>query len=203
MYAEIQPLFWRIRDADTNGCDAVSLLMPSDEQGEPEAEFPTDVSFLSKRRSSSVIDLKWSEDDSDLFLSLLERIATPETEEVDDNDGITLDINDGVVQGIVQLVALARFQTPLPGDELMGRDLNTIREELEVGDLVALNTRYGFNLAIIVGLDSIDATCILLEDIKNDDHLVAADHSVVVMSRLSVLSPEFNGSDLGEDAVFH
>lgn len=202
MYAEMQPLFWRLRDADTGGCDAVSLLMPAEQIGESETEFPTDVAFLSQRQTTSVVDLKWSDDDSDLFLSLLGRISIPESE-IDQNDGITLDISDSVVQGIIQLVALARFQTPLPSDDLLADDVNTIREELEVGDLVAINTHYGFKLAIIIGLDSVDATCVLLDDISHEDEVVVADHSVLVVNRISVLSAEFCESDLGEDAVRH
>lgn len=202
MFAEMQPLFWRIRDADTNGCDAVSLLMPSDDSGEPETEFPTDVAFLSRRRSSDIVDLKWSDDDSDLFLSLLERINPPENE-LEDEDGITLDINDGVVQGIVQLVALARFQTPLPSDELMAADINTLRDELEVGDLVSLNTLHGYCLAIVIGLDSIDATCVLLEDVCDDAQILINDHSVLVVNRMSVVSAAFHRDDLGEEATFH
>lgn len=202
MFAEMQPLFWRIRDADTHGQNAVSLLMPGDTAGEKETEFPTDVAFLAKQQNSQIVDLKWSDDDSDLFLSLLERVALPESE-MNEVDGITLDINDGVVQGIVQLVALARFQTPLPSDDLLGRDINTIRYELEVGDLVAVNTQYGFKLAIIIGLDSIDANCVLLDGIYDDEHLVVADHTILAVNRLSVLSAEFCDSDLGEDAVYH
>lgn len=202
MFAEMQPLFWRIRDADTHGRNAVSLLMPGDSAGENDTEFPTDVAFLAKQESSSVVDLKWSDDDSDLFLSLLERVSLPESE-MSEVEGITLDINDGVVQGIVQLVALARFQTPLPSDDILGRDINTIRYELEIGDLVAINTQFGFKLAIIIGLDSIDANCVMLDDIYDNDRLVVADHTILVVNRLSVLSAEFCDSDMGEDAVYH
>ena len=54
MFAEMQPLFWRIRDADTHGQNAVSLLMPGDTAGEKETEFPTDVAFLAKQQNSQI-----------------------------------------------------------------------------------------------------------------------------------------------------
>ena len=130
MNAEMQPLFWRIRDAESNGTEIVSLLMPSNADGEPASEFPVDVSFQSRRSNRHAVDIRWSDDDSDLFLSLLDRISDDDDGE---EEGITLDINDGVVQGIVQLVALARFKTPWPSDDIVGEDFITEREETRVG----------------------------------------------------------------------
>jgi hypothetical protein len=200
MNAEMQPLFWRIRDAESNGTEIVSLLMPSNADGEPASEFPVDVCFQSRRSNRHAVDLRWSDDDSDLFLSLLDRIS-------DDGDGeeegITLDINDGVVQGIVQLVALARFKTPWPSDDIVGEDFITEREEFEIGDLVALNTRYGFVMAIVVGMDSIDMTCILLENIQDGDECLVPDHSVLIVNRAYALLPAFADSDTGEGAIIH
>lgn len=198
MNAEMQPLFWRISDQDQSGFEAVSLLMPAASAGEDPAEFPTEVSFRSNRSSHHPVDLRWSEEDSDLFMSLLDRLMEPEEE-----GDIEVDISDGVIQGIVQLVALARFKTPWPTDELVGDDIITEREELEVGDLVALNTRYGFALAIIVGLDSIDATCVLLDALMDNDELLIPDHSLLMINRLCVLPASFADADLGEDAILH
>ena len=198
MIAEMQPLYWRIQDTDNSGLDAVSLLMPSND-GEPATVVPTDVSFCSRRSGNQAIDVRWSDDDSDLFLSLLERISNDDAED----DGITLDINDGIVQGIVQLVALTRFKTPWPSDELVGRDINTEREETEIGDLVAVNTRYGFVMAIVVGMDSIDMTCVLLEEVCDGELCLVPDHSVVVVNREHVLPVAFADTDTGEGAVFH
>ena len=48
MFAEMQPLYWRIQNTDATGFDAVSLLMPSAD-GEPATLFPTDVSICSRR----------------------------------------------------------------------------------------------------------------------------------------------------------
>lgn len=200
MFAEMQPLYWRIQNTDAAGFDAVSLLMPSAD-GEPATLFPTDVSICSKRSGKQSVDLQWSDDDSDLFMTLLDRVEIPEAD--DDDDGLVLDINDGVVQGIVQLVALARFKTPWPTDELVAEDINTEREEQELGDLVAINSLHGFATAIIVAMDSIDMTCILLEDISDQEQVLIPHHSLIVVNRTSVLPLTFAESDLGEGVTRH
>ncbi|MAR01110.1 MAG: hypothetical protein CMI00_11330 [Oceanospirillaceae bacterium] len=200
MFAEMQPLYWRIQNKDASGFDAVSLLMPSAD-GEPATLFPTDVSFCSRRSGTQSVDLRWSDDDSDLFMTLLDRVEIPEADEED--DGLVLDINDGVVQGIVQLVALARFKTPWPTDELVAEDINTEREELELGDLAAVNTIHGYATAIVVAMDSIDITCVLLEDICDDHNILVPHHSLVVVNRISMLPLAFAESDIGEGAVRH
>jgi len=200
MNAEMQPLYWRIQNNDNSGFDAVSLLMPAAE-GEPATLVPTEVSFCSRRSGSQAVDVRWTEEDSDLFLSLLDRVSGDHAEETDDS--MVLDINDGVVQGIVQLVALARFKTPWPSDDLVAGDINTVREEVEIGDLVALHTHHGCPMAIIVGMDSIDLTCILLEDIEVDGVSIVPEHSVFVVNRSCALPPAFAESDSGEDAVLH
>lgn len=202
MHAHMQPLYWRIQNTDTSGFDVVSLLMPATDS-EPATVLPTDVSFCSRRLDKKALDIKWSEDDSDLFLSLLDRLSLNLEDEVDD-EGLVLDINDDVVQGIVQLVALARFKTPWPTDELVGEDFNTEREEVEVGDLISVNTSAGFYMAIIVAMDSIDVTCILMEDIVDQgEQCIMPEHSVLVLNRSYVLPLAFADSDLGEEAVFH
>ena len=198
MNAEMQPLFWRISDQDKSGFEAVSLLMPAGMAGEESAEFPTEVCFRSNRSSTHPVDLRWSEEDSDLFMNLLDRLM-----DADDGEDIEVDLSDNVIQGIVQLVALARFKTPWPTDEITGEDIITEREELEIGDLVALNTSFGYALAVIVGIDSIDATCVLMDSLMKNNELQIPDHSLLVINRHCVLPVAFADSDTGEDAVFH
>jgi hypothetical protein len=200
MNAEMQPLYWRIQNNDNSGFDAVSLLMPAGE-GEPATLVPTEVSFCSRRTGTQAVDVRWTDEDSDLFLHLLERVSEDHADETE--EGVVLDINDGVVQGIVQLVALARFKTPWPSDDLVAGDVNTVREDIEIGDLVAIHTHYGCPMAIVVGMDSIDLTCILLEDIEAEGVSIVPEHSVFVINRDSALPPAFAESDTGEDAVFH
>lgn len=197
MNAEMQPLYWRINDAEQPGMEAVSLLMPTTE-GELPAEYPTDVAFHASKRRTGPLDLRWSDDDSELFMSLLDRVMDTSSE-----PEISLDITDDVVQGIVQLVAVARFRTPWPTDEIVGDDFITEREELEVGDLVALNTSVGFPMAIIVAIDSIDATCILLDELITNDTELVPDHSVLVVNRAYVLPSTFADSDNGDNAIVH
>lgn len=198
MSAEMLPLFWRIAGSDQNGVQAVSLLMPAPASGEAPAEFPTEVFFRSSRQDKQVVDVRWSDEDSDLFMNLLDRVV-----DVEDENEVTLDITDSVVQGIVQLVALTRFRAPWPSEELVGEDFITEREENDIGDLVAVNTRYGFILGIVVGLDSIDATCILLEPVKKDDATLLTDHSLVVVNRAYILPCSFADSDTGQGSTRH
>ncbi|WP_369854991.1 hypothetical protein [Candidatus Thalassolituus haligoni] len=199
MNAEVMPLFWRIAEHEQNGLEAVSLLMPAPASGEAPAEFPTEVCFRSSREQKPPVDLRWSDEDSDLFMSLLDRVV-----DVEEDNEVTLDINDGIVQGIVQLVALARFKKPASTDDLVGDDFNTEREETEIGDLVALNTRYGYVLAIVVGLDSIDTTCVLLESVVDDAGLtLVAENTLVIANRLSILPGCFADSDVGQGETRH
>ena len=198
MNAEMQPLFWRISQTKQQGMSVVSLLMPADAGGDV-AEVPMDVSFPCKSPFYEPQDLRWSEEDSNLFLDLIERVI-----DTNDRPDIELDLNDDVVQGIVQLVALHRFQTPRPLDELLADDVITEREELEIGDLVSLNTQFGAPLAIIVGLDAIDATCVLLDPLINPDgEILIPDHSVLMVNRLAVLPAAFAVTDNGEGAILH
>lgn len=198
MNSEMLPLFWRVTGTDRNGVQAVSLLMPARIAGEEPAEFPTDVFFRNNRQPQQSVDLRWSDEDSDLFMSLLDRVV-----EAEDEQEVSLDINDNVVQGIVQLVAVARFRTPWPSDEIAGDDFLTEREESEVGDLVAVNLRHGFVLGIVVGIDSIDATCILLESVMDGERVVLPDHSLIVINRNSLLPCSFADADTGVSSTLH
>lgn len=202
MHAHMQPLYWRIQNTEASEFHAVSLLMPATDD-EPATVLPTDVSFCSHRKDKKDLDIKWSEDDSDLFMSLLERLSLNLEDDMDE-EGLVLDINDELVQGIVQLVALARFKTPWPTDELVGGDINVVREELEVGDLIAINTLSGNYMGIIVAMDSIDVTCVLMEDIVSEDgQCLMPEHSLLVLNRHYALPLAFAENDLGEDATFH
>ena len=200
MNAEMQPLYWRLQNNDTSGCDAVSLLMPASE-GEPATVVPTEVSFCSNRSGGQDVDIRWTDEDTDLFLQLLDRVSDDHTDETD--DGLVLDINDGVVQGIIQLVALARFGTPWPSQDLVAGGINTVRDELEIGDLVGIHTHVTIPMAIVVGMDSIDLTCILLEDVEVAGTSIVPAHSVFVINRASVLPPEFADSYIDVDTVLH
>lgn len=189
MNAVLQPLFWRLANEQNTDMDVVSVLMPRGEEADKVAiEYAIDVSFKSSNKHQNPIDLRWSEEDSELFMSLLRKVMN-----ISDKD-VELDIEDGMVQGLIHLVATARFHTPWPGDDLEGDDFITYRQEIEVGDLVSINTKYGFYSAVIVALDSIDATCVLLDDIMapdSEEEVIMPSHSLLMVNRVSVLTPDF------------
>jgi hypothetical protein len=200
MNAILQPLFWRLANEQNSDLDVVSVLMPRGEEADKVAiEYAIDVSFKPSIYHQNPIDLRWSEEDSALFMSLLNKVMN-----VTEKD-IQLDIEDGMVQGLINLVATARFHTPWPGDELEGEDFMTYRKEVEVGDLISINTKYGFYSAVIVALDSIDATVVLLDDIVSDDivssasadlsedeqEVIMPSHSLLILNRVCVLPAEF------------
>jgi len=193
MDTDVSPLFWRIRNNEQAGQEAISLLMPMPGE-EKLAEFPTSVSVVPETQTTSQdqpLDVRWSDEDTDLFMSLLDRVMDlPESPEW------VLDITDELVQGIVQLVALVRFKHPRNTEQMLGRDINVPREELDVGDLVAINTRHGFFLAIIVKLDSLDAICILLDPVLDqNDNTLLAESSVLQVSRMAILPSMYCDSE--------
>ncbi len=189
MNAVLQPLFWRLANEQNTDVDVVSVLMPHGEKADKVAiEYAIDVSFKSSNKHQNPIDLRWSDEDSELFMSLLRKVMNITDKNVE------LDIEDGMVQGLINLVATARFHTPWPGDELEGEDFITYRQEIEVGDLVSINTKYGFYSAVIVNLDSIDATCVLLDDVMakdSEDEVIMPSHSLIMVNRVAVLTPDF------------
>jgi hypothetical protein len=205
MSAVLQPLFWRLANEQNSDMDIVSVLMPRGAEEEKVAiEYAIDVSFKPSTQHQNPIDLRWSEDDSELFMSLLKKVM-----DIGDKH-IELDIEDSMIQGLINLVATARFHTPWPGDELEGEDFITYRQEIEVGDFISLNTIYGFYSAVIVALDSIDATVVLLDDIispetvdapEEEQEVIMPSHSLLMLNRVCVLPAEF-AEDV-EGSVLH
>jgi hypothetical protein len=194
MNAVLQPLFWRLANEQNSDRDIVSVLMPRGEETDKVAiEYAIDVSFKPSTQHQNPIDLRWSEEDTELFMSLLQKVMN-----VSDKD-VELDIEDGMVQGLIHLVATARFHTPWPGDELEGEDFITYRREIEVGDLISVNTKYGFYSGVIVALDSIDASVVLLDDIVlegssatvDEQEVIMPSHSLIMVNRVCVLPAEF------------
>lgn len=195
MSAVLQPLFWRLANEQSSDLDIVSVLMPrGDEKEKVAIEYAIDVSFKPSTQHQNPIDLRWSEEDSELFMSLLRKVMN-----ISDKD-VELDIEDNMIQGLIHLVATARFHTPWPGDELEGEDFITYRKEIEVGDLISINTTYGFYSAVIVALDSIDATVVLLDDIlspvtedepEGELDVIMPSHTLLMLNRVCVLPAEF------------
>lgn len=188
MNAVLQPLFWRLAHQHNSNLDVVSVLMPhGNETDDIAIEYAIDVSFKPSTHHQNPIDLRWSEEDSQLFMSLLQKVMNI-TEK-----NIELDIEDNTIQGLIHLVATARFHTPWPGDDLEGDDFITYRKEIEVGDLISINTKYGFYSGVVVALDSIDATIVLLDDIlvPDSNEMLMPSHSLLMLNRVCVLPAEF------------
>src|SRR5690554_7687864 len=80
MSRDMQPLFWRINEQDRHGLEAISLLMPTDESSNAALEMPTNIKLYGAGRQAYPMDLRWSEEDQDLFMCLLERVAGRELE---------------------------------------------------------------------------------------------------------------------------
>jgi hypothetical protein len=195
MSAVLQPLFWRLANEQNSDLDMVSVLMPRGPEEEKVAiEYAIDVSFKPSTQHQSPIDLRWSEADGELFMSLLRNVMNV------GDDHIELDIEDSMIQGLINLVATARFHTPWPGDELEGEDFPTYRKELDIGDFISINTIHGFYSAVIVALDSIDAAVVLLDDIISPDtvdapeehqEVIIPSHNLIMLNRVCVLPAEF------------
>lgn len=192
MNAALPRMYWRVNQSLESGFNTVSLLLPTSREGEAQ-EFPVELFFKHTSPAAQLSrqqDLVWSEQDNQLFSGLLTQICDAE------QGTIEVNLNDEVIQEFIHLVATARFQTPLPAEHLEGKDINTPRFELNLGDIVSLNTCYGFVSAVIIDLDSIDATCILLDEIENaQQELVAEMYSSVVMSRMSVVHEAFSETE--------
>ncbi len=197
MSIQMQPLFWRIGDTQSNGRGALSLLMPHHLGSRTATELPINLSFQASLEHAGPKDLRWSESDVELFMALLQQKRQDQFE-----GEVELDLHDHAVQGIIQLVALARFQTAVNVDAELAEDLNTVREELEVGALVAVNDGQSFPLAVVVMLDSIEAQCILLEPLVTRTQTLA-DGSLVMLSRLAALPAHFAQSSQGSDTTKH
>lgn len=198
MSRDMQPLFWRINEQDRHGLEAISLLMPTDESSNAALEMPTNIKLYSAGRQAYPMDLRWSEEDQDLFMCLLERVAGRELE-----GDIQLDLSDDNIWHLIQLVALSRFKTPLSIEQLLGPDINCERTEVSVGDMVAINALYGYPLAVIVASDSIDITCVLLEDLVHQAETILPQYSLLVVNRKSALPAAFAQTATCEQAVLH
>lgn len=196
MSRDMQPLFWRINEQDHRGMEAVSLLMPTNDTHNTAVELPTSVHLRTQGQDSYPLDLSWSSEDQELFMSLLEHNSGQALE-----GNIELDLSDEKVWGLIQLVALSRFKAPLPIDDILGEDFNCQRAELSVGDLIAINTQHGYPLAVVVGLDSIDANCVLLNDIVKGGQVEMQKYSLLMVNRLSALPAAFADAIASEDAV--
>ena len=189
-------LKWRLADVEGKGTDQVSIVMPELDSEQPrEILLPTDI----PSPHPTAVDLRWTEDDLSLFFLLLEKML-----EWPMDEDHPLDLTDEGIIEVLHVVAAARFITPLPAEDMLGEDIPTIHYEWDVGDIIAINTFDGFKSAVIVALDSIDATCVLLDEI--DGHEEYFDFEVfdtLIVNKHSILPGEFGNVSPASEAVIH
>lgn len=197
-------LMWRLVDETGQGADLVTFVLPS-EHGNNSEELCLETDVIAALESSEFqrkhTDLQWSTDDLDLLLILMEKANAIDEWE----DTISLDFNDASTIEIIHIVASARFSKPLDlTRQDMGQFVFTQFEEIEVGGLVCVNSKCGYKLAIVVALDSVDATCVMLEEMLDPDLPASVGvHDLVLLSRHDLLPSTFGSVNAGESDLIH
>lgn len=190
-------LKWRLADVQGSGSEQVSLVMPQI-TGNDIREFllPTDI----PSPQTTVEDLRWSDEDLELFFRLLEKQLGLEITE-----DMPLDLHDEGVINILHVVAAARFIIPAPAEGVLAEDINTVMEEYEPGDLVAIHSTDGFKSGIIVAMDSIEVTLVLLDYIDDSDGELLFDvYDTLLVNKHSLLPAEFGSvAGLEEPQYLH
>jgi hypothetical protein len=191
---------WRLTEAHDSGLDQVSMVLPCAGEVEEEIQLETDVHLLTGRHHPSPLDLEWTPEDLSLFVVLVEKVLDIDMSE----PKVSLNLDDDSLVGVVHIVAAARFATPLPSDELLSTPIATPSQEFDIGDWVAINTLIGFKVAIIVEMDSIDAKCVLLDEVLIEDPDVCLEaYDVLMVNKHDLLIPEFGDVMPGAEATIH
>lgn len=189
-------LKWRLADVAGEGVDLVNIVLPElNTQHTGEVLLSTDI----PSPHSSVADIQWSDEDRELFCILLEKMMDFDFHKMEQ-----LDLSDPDLIDVMHVVAAAHFLPPLNADEILAEDISTIMSELDVGDLVAINTRDGFKSCVIAGLDSIEALCVLLEPIDNLGEEYELDvYDTLLVNKHSILPADFGNVVPDIDCCLH
>ncbi len=189
-------LKWRLADVEGTGMDQVSIVMPELDSAQPkEILLPTDI----PSPHPTAMDLRWTEDDLSLFFMLLEKML-----EWPLDDQTPLDLTDDGIIEVLHVVAAARFITPLPADDILAEEISTVLYEWDIGDIIAINSHDGFKNAVIVALDSIDATCVLLDEINGHEQYFDFEvFDTLIVNKHSILPGEFGQVCPASEAVIH
>jgi hypothetical protein len=190
------PLRWRLADIAGTGVEQVNVVMPElDAHSQHEILLSTDI----PSPHACEEDIGWTEDDISLFHELLNKMLG-----IDVDGTTTLDLSDSDVVDVLHVVAAAHFINPCDGSGYLAEDISTIMSELDIGDLVAINTREGYKSCIICALDSIEATCVLLESIEVSDERRELDvYDTLVVNKHSILPAEFGNVVPGKECTVH
>ncbi len=176
-------LRWRMADMAGTGIEQVNVVMPETNINSPhEILLATDI----PSPQASALDIGWTAEDVNLFTLLLDKmLGFPE-------GAGDLEIDDPEIIDILHVVAAAHFIPPASAQGILAADINTVLSELDVADLVAINTQDGFKSAIICGLDSIEALCVLLEPIEGIEGQHDLDiYDTILVNKHSILPAEF------------
>ena len=198
--ALFEKMKWRLVDETGEGADVVTAVLSDDLTHDGDVQIETDVVATFTPEYMQHPEYLWTEEDFKLFLALYLR-----GNDRADLEHVEINLSDDWAQEAIHIVAAARFAPVLNIENLMHlEDVNTIRNiEYDITDMVAINTKYGFRLGVIVAIDSIEAHVVMLDPWQEDDELALGVHEQVLIPRIDLLPPEFAQVLPGEDAVLH
>ena len=198
--ALFEKMKWRLVDETGEGADVVTPVLSDDLTHDGDVQIETDVVATFTPEYMQHPEYLWTEEDFKLFLALYLR-----GNDRADLEHVEINLSDDWAQEAIHIVAAARFAPVLNIENLMHlEDVNTIRNiEYDITDMVAINTKYGFRLGVIVAIDSIEAHVVMLDPWQEDDELALGVHEQVLIPRIDLLPPEFAQVLPGEDAVLH
>jgi hypothetical protein len=189
------PLKWRLADMAGTGTEQVNIVMPEmDAQSTHEILLATDI----PSPHSSNMDISWTDEDLDLFHTLVEKILSGH-EHPDEYD-----LGDPEIIDILHMVAAAHFIEPLDAEEVLADDIPTVLCEADLGELAAIHTLDGFKSCIIAELDSIEAVCVLLEPVVVPEKNIELEvYDTLVVNKHSLLPAEFGHVEPDAGSVVH
>ena len=189
------PLKWRLADVEGTGVEFVNVVMPEqDPLSNQEILLSTDI----PSPLDSSMDIRWSDEDLDLFQSLLYKMLDLNLHDTDH-----LELNQPELVDVLHIVAAAHFIEPKDADEFLAEEISTIQSEVDLGDLISVNTKGGFKSAVVADLDSIEAVCVLLEPLEVDGEDLLDIYDTFVVNKHHILPPEFGNVLPGDEAIVH
>lgn len=189
------PLKWRMADIEGDGVEFVNVVMPEqDPLSNKEILLSTDI----PSPLNSSMDIRWSDEDIDLFQILLFKML-----DICDLENEQLGLNQPELVDVLHIVAAAHFIEPIDAEIFLAEDISTIHMEVDLGDLISVHTKDGFKTAIVADLDSIEAVCVLLEPLEIDGEDVLDIYDTFVVNKHNILPPEFGNVLPGDEAVIH
>ncbi|EAT11432.1 hypothetical protein HF888_15640 [Bermanella marisrubri] len=193
------PLKWRLADIDGSGCDQVNIVMPDFDTPTQEASQDKEILLATDIPSphNITMDIGWTEEDSYLFFMLLDKMLN--MSEMMEH----LDVSQPEVVDVLHVVAAAHFIAPLDSEVYLAEDIHTVMSELDIGDLVAIHTKDGFKSAVVAQLDSIEAVCVLLEEVNIDAEHRLEVYDTLTVNKHNILPPEFGNVMPGDEGVIH